>query len=526
MDSDLQTDDGSWSPEPRLDIDTDSTLQKRQIDPIYDGHNDIQSAEISCGKHASLTRGDGLRSKHHERYLELYRETHQDQTPLLGRNHFLRSQMGAVVWEADEKVKFFEALPSCGRHDLQKLAHQVGTKSTIEVKAFLLLLQEGLVERQLFERQTNNFSRTDILAAVEIGADLDAELEKYADALSAYEDKFNQTTWENNNQGPLPYTMTTDVVEHLDRETDEWIDEMAEANDEELPSMQEDWPHHLFKLSTFIELSMSIFMNGDRRRKDEHWSALVEPGEEPCITSEVVEDLHELVLNLCRRLIQSTLFLAQSRIRSSTNQYDVPPNEVKLEDVEAMRQVLNLEDTLWTYWVNLPRRAGFKVVSGSHHRDAGNRNPIPYEDVEAALSVKSYQGRRRSMSIGSASSHSSGSASTGSVEESGRSSSDSLYASDDSDVAQERLSREGFPEYGQTPPRHISLQPALEQPVDRGGRKKETEFEFEVEDIGETEDEDGSNTSDGSLHLGPDDEPDYAKEKDPRMPPRKRRRML
>jgi len=64
------------------------------------------------------------------------------------------SQIGTSFWTSKEKDRLFAAIQSHGPGNLQALALAVGTKSEPEIKAYILLLQEGV--RELDAKATPN----------------------------------------------------------------------------------------------------------------------------------------------------------------------------------------------------------------------------------------------------------------------------------------------------------------------------------------------------------------------------------
>ena len=484
MDSDLPDEDES---SPSLQSESNEEFRPRRLSQNQSSSQD-QDVELddqdqqqtsgneSPTKPSVEAKWDRLKHSYNEDYVTLLRDNFAEDSHDV--RSFNTSQHGAVIWKPVEKVIFFKALARCGKHDIQRIAQQIGTKSQVEVKAYIDLLQQADLDRQMFEKQTKNISKAEIPAAVEIDVDYERGLDKFADALAAYQDRYDQAIGEKRSHGIIPWLVTVEVAARLDKRRDEIQSQSSDSEDPPNAVLEdENMPHHLFRLSTFVELSERIFMNGSRGAEYEHWSYSAEEGEWPCMTSEVVEELHELVLNFLRRALQTTIFLAQSRIRAATNQYYIPRKEVKEEDVHAMLQVLNIKSDLWNYWTNLPRRAHFRVVPGDHRHGYDDKGSLSYDAVEAALSTRHHNGRLRSLSVASSSSRGSLSGSDD---------------SEDSDVPAVRISREGFVEYDEPPPLHISLLPLLAQPVERGGRRREPEFEIEIEDAGDSQYEDDS----------------------------------
>ena len=80
------------------------------------------------------------------------------------------SQIGSSFWISNEKHRLFAAIQSHGSGNLQALAVAVGTKAEPEIKAYILLLQEGVQELDV--KSAQQFGPADVSAAVETRPDL------------------------------------------------------------------------------------------------------------------------------------------------------------------------------------------------------------------------------------------------------------------------------------------------------------------------------------------------------------------
>jgi RNA polymerase I-specific transcription initiation factor RRN5 len=76
------------------------------------------------------------------------------------------SQIGSSFWTVADKDIFFSALARLGRDDIRGISARVGTKSEVEVHEYILLLNQGLGERQS--------KCTGIIESVEFHAALDS----------------------------------------------------------------------------------------------------------------------------------------------------------------------------------------------------------------------------------------------------------------------------------------------------------------------------------------------------------------
>ena len=377
--------------------------------PLAVRHPDIQlpdgSKTVSGLKPSS--KWERLQPLYNDVYLELFQQfAGSESTHLDGIAIIIPRRLGASVWDETEKAKLIRR--SClelGRHNLPLLAKHVGTKSQLEVRSYLNQLESNEIDRQLFQKQTKNISQAEMPAAVEVGPECEARLEQAADALAAFQEQYDYAFGQQENT--LPFVITNEVASLLDDRTEERLSaRYGDAEDEEGGS--DDNPYELFNVLTFIELSEKIFMHGSPRSSKDDWRALAEEGESPSVTQAAVGDFHGLIVGLLRRLVQTTLFLSQSRLRASSTKHHTPTRAVTAEDVQSALQVLGFGKDLWDYWTYLPRRAGYRVVPGSHKLGENNKHTLGYDEVEAALSVRHSSGRRRSLSVTSGgSSHSS-----------------------------------------------------------------------------------------------------------------------
>ena len=341
------------------------------------------------------SKWDRLQPFYSDRYVELFQDSAVTKQEYPQGSEYESSQIGGVTWEAHEKVRFHEALPRVGRHDLPVLQQRIGSKSELEVKSYLDHLRNAEADRQLFEKQTKNISKSEIPAAIEIGPDCEAHLEQAADALAAFQEQYDHAFGQQ--ETSQPFVVDYDVASRLDARTEESLN--ADDGSDTDGDVAHSDPHELFNLLTFIELSNNFYMHGSRSTHNDNWRAIAEEGESPAMTQQVILEFYELVVNLVRRHVQTTLFLAQSRHRASTTRHQTPARVVLEDDVQAALTVLKSKSDLWEYWTKLPRRFGFRVVSGSHRKGDRIKSVLTYDEIEATLAVRRYAGRRRSLSV-------------------------------------------------------------------------------------------------------------------------------
>ena len=342
-----------------------------------------------------------LRKHYHDQYLDAFKETFEMEDTYVTTD-LPPTQLGAIMWHPDEKARLYDSLCRKDRHDLRTLSKLVGSKSEIEIKAYLDNLRDQETDRQRFESQPKNLSHAGIPAAFEIGSECEAVLERAADALLAFQEQYDTTAAQ---QANTPWLIDDIMATELDRKADEndTGSEMDEQVSGDEPTFISASAFTLFRLSTFPLLSERLFMNRGIDDPDS-WQNIAEDGQRPALSVDCVTLLYDLIVNYLRRLVQSCLFLAKSRIRAATSRDYRPAATVKSEDVTGGLDVLGVERNAQSYWVGLARRNGLKIVDDAHRRGVDSRAAMPYDNVEDTLS-----GSGRSRSISTAPGASSGS---------------------------------------------------------------------------------------------------------------------
>lgn len=108
-------------------------------------------------------------------------------------------------------------------------------------------------------------------------------------------------------------------------------------------------------------------MNG---QGDQNYRSICE-NEEPSMHYSALTEFYELVIALTRRLVQTAIFMADSRLRCVGG--GGASRHVRRDDAEAAVDALNLARDSWAYWARVPRRHGFAMVATLH--DAERRRP-------------------------------------------------------------------------------------------------------------------------------------------------------
>ncbi|KIV80260.1 hypothetical protein PV11_07772 [Exophiala sideris] len=334
-----------------------------------------------------------LREQYSDQYLDLFKNTFEVEDQEYSVDDFDSFQLGAVIWGPAEKLRFFDAISRRGQHDLRAISKAVESKSEIEVKAYIDYLREQQTDRQLFEAQTKNVSHAEIPAAFEIGRDCEVVLDQAAEALAAFQEQFDFAVGQRMN--PL-WLIDAAKASELDQSTDEQgvaSNTAEKATETEITSSVE--ACQFFRLSTFLTLSERFFMNQSASKANTRHQH-VEDDQVPAMTMEVVLDYYNLVTSFTRRLVQTCIFLAKSRLRSLGSNHYKHGGLVKHEDVSAALAVLGVKSSSADYWVKLARRNGLSVVDGGHTKGSSTKAAMPYDEVEERLS-NPRRGRSRSM---------------------------------------------------------------------------------------------------------------------------------
>ena len=332
-----------------------------------------------------------LTKSYNDQYLELFNDSFRQgdvDEPLEV------SQLGSIIWTSYEKRKFFDALARNGCRNLTALSDAVQTKSQVEIIEYVRRLKEAEVERQMFSVHAKNVSHPEIEAAIEIEPALDRKLDDAADALAAFQDYYDYAEAKLKYQGVWVIDSTA-AAELADDHNDE-KDEATEEDDTKVVSSAES-AVELFRFDALIDLSAKLFMNMPEHRLHGHWQDYTEEDEEPAITIDAARDMYLLVKSLTQRVLQSAIFLAESRLRSMTRTDYSPTRIVKDIDIAAALDVLKMPSDSWDYWTGFAARNGLKIVLGGNSKRERNDN-ISLQKAKDILAVRATRGRRRSLS--------------------------------------------------------------------------------------------------------------------------------
>jgi len=145
----------------------------------------------------------------------------------------------------------------------------------------------------------------------------------------------------------------------------------------------------LLQPEVMLTLSREVFMN----RSDgipspwPHWSHYIsEVATEPSIYRTAFNDFHRLVISVTRRLVQTAIVQATSRMRSQWSRKEKGSYPlVKSKDVYTAIDVLGMKRNGTERWRGVPRRCGLKVTASKSTHQGQRTREIPWSEVESIM---------------------------------------------------------------------------------------------------------------------------------------------
>lgn len=302
---------------------------------------------------------------------------------------FTASQVGVSIWTVREKLVLFEKLKTLGSDEIVSLADAIGTKSSSEVRDYLLILQEALQAERHAQRL---LQPDDIPAALEISNTCETVLEEAADALATYQLRHEDRV-ERKRHGKF---WLLDQIHAKDFEFGGALDEdesnahVPETDTNMAPDTDNIPP--LLKLGSWLELSNRIFMNSV--------DCDLQPDEPPSMYCTAFEDFRHLAVSTTTRIVHAAMFQATSRLRAQPRSRAVRGGEVKQCDVAAAIDALGLQHSAHEFWALAARRNELTVIDvrarGAGKFERGRKwemqemqressLAMPYDEVEARL---------------------------------------------------------------------------------------------------------------------------------------------
>lgn len=336
---------------------------------------------------ASHSRVKRSRGSYNDDYRELFNESLDE---IISRKHsqgksLPLSQFGVTIWSPEEKDNFFNSLARHGRHDIRSIAADVASKSESEVHIYLEKLQQAAEDEQLYSPAKKLPRSSDLEAAVEISQDCCDSLESAAEALTAFQQKRDEK-FERNRHGDY-YLLTPKIAKQVDRRLRAGEDGENEIS-ENLPAAS------VLNLSNFLTLSKRVFMNS--KDMDSNWRTYAHRRRSPVILYTAFSDFYNLAISLTKRLIQSSLFFAMSRLRAlSSSDHHNHGHHVRKLDVLAALDVLGLERNARKGWARTARKCRLRVYEEVRHRKIRGEK-LSYDEIEEALDPERNISRGRS----------------------------------------------------------------------------------------------------------------------------------
>lgn len=334
-----------------------------------------------------------LSSNSIEAYTETLDEIISDGTPgaaSLGEASYRSTQNGVVTWTAREREILFSVLDRKGKNGIREIADAIGSKSELEVLDYLKLLHRGMERQHLLNRHSGAIVLGDMPAAAEISKECCEALNEYAALLRLQEQ------------------VSIDVSGRK-KHKDFWLINAQKAREIEEQVQKHDDPgelHYsstflsasLFKLPAWIHLSERFFMNAGGSRFEDNWVNVAFEDESPSITADAFADFYALTISITRRLIQSSLFMAMSRIHNMRESGHSRAQVIKRCDVKTALDVLNMKHDHADFWSGLPRRYSLDIIDVRHRKGFKSRRLSISEAEDILSSSKTRHRRQRSVS--------------------------------------------------------------------------------------------------------------------------------
>ncbi|KAK3715757.1 hypothetical protein LTR37_006982 [Vermiconidia calcicola] len=406
---------------------TGSTQHLGKEDAPEDGPAD--APELARKKEPNKKRRKaGVKGPPNKRYKDLLQDEVRNARDPKGRNAELLppSQIGGSFWTSAEKETFFLALVLRGTDNLAAISKAIGTKSEPEVRRYLLLLHRDGAGGLPSNYMSTAFKPADIPAAYEIQNQCETALNSAADALADYvyqhEMDLERQTFGNywlidkdtaaDIKENLPQTILVPAVEepgqdfpngsNHERDVKGEIagnggpagktgsaDRSQHHNDDSMLSVPS---AALLRPEMFCQLSCSLFMNnGTELSNNWHSVGLSDSASScPALFRSAFEDIHSIVIDRTRTIVQASIFQARTRLRARDESR--PALVVIEDDVKIATALLGLDNDWKKYWVTAARRSGVNVYSeAKRYLDGrpGTKNGVKltYDEVEAELSV-------------------------------------------------------------------------------------------------------------------------------------------
>lgn len=322
----------------------------------------------------STSRTKRLKAFYNDDYRKLFNDTAHDLCQGdQDRDLLPPSQIGLVTWSSEEKQVFFSALAKRGKDDVGAISASIGTKSAMEVQVYLQLLSQATLEQHLYERHHQLLGPFDLPGAFEISPTCCEALEQAADALEVLHHKHEEK---------LERQKHSDLW-LLDHGVAELVDQCMNGDDEGRAEVRGTLPAaELVNLKSLLQLSTHVFMNSNEL--ENNWQSYAERSDTPSILFTAFSDFYNLVISLTKRLVQSSLYFAMSRLRATDSTKYTHKGNVRRRDVTAALHVLGMKANAHDFWIGCARRCKLDVYRNLK-RNIAEDGRLSYEEVESEL---------------------------------------------------------------------------------------------------------------------------------------------
>ncbi|KAG5438687.1 hypothetical protein PCANB_002407 [Pneumocystis canis] len=297
---------------------------------------------------------------------QVIRETMADVDVGMMKNTLCSSVINGNLWSSLEKEKFFKSLSRRSRHNPEDIARDVGSKSVIQVIAYINILEEESQMLRFFSKSHGKeiVSLRHIPAAMEMSDEwIDVEeqeakkIQQWVDKLQEHQEKL---IW-----GPEWSFLGNKKISEIEMALD-FVNESFLSIQE--PLFQVSPEIYFLRPKSFIELSERLFFNKN-----------TQSSKKIVLYRTTLRHMYELAFKLTKRLVQAAHFIALSRLRAESSSNFHSQHLIRSKDVLIAVDILGLNRNSDKYWLNLPRRIEMTIFDKTGQS-------LNFDEVENKLS--------------------------------------------------------------------------------------------------------------------------------------------
>ncbi|KAL8889693.1 MAG: hypothetical protein Q9215_003047 [Flavoplaca cf. flavocitrina] len=319
-----------------------------------------------------------LKGSYNTKYHGLYNKTVGDlhlDSPTSVMADASSTQGGICLWSPHEKSLLFDGITRYGQDNLPIIAALIGTKSGLEVHAYVQSLKTASVKQHMYGKKQSLVGMADIPAAAELSEECCSSLEQAAESLATLHQRHEERSERQKH---------SDFCK-LDEDIAHWVERRLGESEEGRSEVHEKLPAaELLNLGQLLKLSRNFFMNA--QDLDSNWRSFSFRTETPALLYTAFSDLHDIVVSIATRLLQTTLFLAMSRLRAAKSPYYPHQRAVKRCDVLAATKILGMKRDTRDGWIRLARRC--KLEAYDHAGGSDTDCIMDHSEVERVLGEK------------------------------------------------------------------------------------------------------------------------------------------